>query len=67
MELFNIENPYFERWKPGRPSNFARKKRAAYWQWEKDTPLREKEERLRKACEKSIKKQGDVPHCTESK
>lgn len=31
MELFNIENPYYEVWKVGRPSNKALEKRALYW------------------------------------
>lgn len=34
MELFNIDNPYFERWKPGRPTKRALEKRAKYWRWE---------------------------------
>lgn len=35
MELFNNSNPYYEKWKPGRPSKAAIEKRAKYWQWEK--------------------------------
>lgn len=35
MELFNIENPYYEVWKVGRPSNKALEKRALYWKHEK--------------------------------
>jgi hypothetical protein len=35
MELFNIENPYYEVWKVGRPSNKALEKRALYWKYEK--------------------------------
>ncbi len=35
MELFNNENPYYEKWKPGRPSKKALDKRAKYWRWEK--------------------------------
>ncbi len=34
MELFNIDNPYYEKWKPGRPSKEARAKRNKYWRWE---------------------------------
>lgn len=36
MELFNIDNPFYEKWKPGRPSYNALAKRALYWQYEKD-------------------------------
>ena len=35
MELFNIENPYYEKWKPGRPSFKALAKRQQYWKHEK--------------------------------
>lgn len=35
MELFNIENPYYEVWKVGRPSFKALEKRALYWKYEK--------------------------------
>lgn len=35
MELFNIENPYYEKWKPGRPSKTAIIKRKNYWVIEK--------------------------------
>lgn len=34
MELFNIDNPYYEKWKPGRPTQSAKEKRAKYWRWE---------------------------------
>lgn len=34
MELFNIENPYYEKWKPGRPSKKALYKRKKYWEFE---------------------------------
>lgn len=34
MELFNIENPYYEKWKPGRPSKKSLYKRAKYWEFE---------------------------------
>lgn len=63
-ELFNIENPFYEKWKRGRPSRLALAKRKLYWQWEYDAPQREKEKRLREACEKSIKEQGDIPACS---
>lgn len=36
MELFNIENPYYEKWKVGRPSFKALEKRALYWKQEKE-------------------------------
>ena len=35
MELFNIENPYYEKWSVGRPSKRALEKRSKYWRWEK--------------------------------
>jgi hypothetical protein len=31
MELFNIQNPYYEKWKAGRPSKEALSKRVMYW------------------------------------
>ena len=35
MELFNIENPYYEVWKVGRPSFAKISKRQQYWKHEK--------------------------------
>lgn len=34
MELFNENNPYYEKWKPGRPSKEARTRRKLYWAFE---------------------------------
>lgn len=34
-ELFNIENPFYEKWGVGRPSKKALQKRANYWEYEK--------------------------------
>lgn len=36
MELFNNENPFYERWKVGRPSFKALEKRASYWKYESE-------------------------------
>jgi hypothetical protein len=35
VELFNIDNPYYEVWKVGRPSKIALEKRKKYWELEK--------------------------------
>mgnify|MGYP003457378753 FL=1 len=34
MELFNIENPYYEVWKVGRPSFVKIARRQQYWKQE---------------------------------
>jgi hypothetical protein len=38
MELFNNSNPYYEKWKPGRPSKAAIAKRKMYWLYENVIP-----------------------------
>lgn len=35
MELIKSNNPYYEKWKVGRPSFAALEKRAKYWEWER--------------------------------
>lgn len=36
MELFNNENPYYEKWSVGRPSFKAIEKRKKYWGFESE-------------------------------